>query len=157
VKHRKLGWIESDCDDLDWQLLEQLQDDARQSFAELGRRVALSAPAVAERIRRLEDRGVLRGYQVRLDPAALGLTMPAVIEVHVKRSDYAKFQNSVTSLNWILECHHVTGRSAFILKAALPDLNALESLIGYLSQFGETTTSLVLSTVVPHRKFKKQP
>ena len=80
--------------------------------------------------------------------------MPVLIEVQVKRQDYPKFEKAVQAVPWILECHHITGRAAFLLKAAVPSVEGLESLIGHLSQFGDTSTSLVLSTIVRRREFK---
>jgi hypothetical protein len=75
------------------------------------------------------------------------------IEMQVRRADYPRFQKAVTQLTWILECHHVAGRASFLLKAAVPDAAGLELLIGHLSQFGETNTSLVLSSNLERREF----
>jgi Lrp/AsnC family leucine-responsive transcriptional regulator len=83
----------------------------------------------------------------------LGLALQAIIEMRVSRSEYDRFRKTVQSLTWILECHHIAGRASFFLKAAVPDAAGLEQLIGHLSQFGETTTSVVLSTVLDGRKF----
>ena len=123
------------------------------SFAEIGRRTDLSPPAAAERLRRLEDAGVIVGYHARVNPVRLGLAMPVIVEVQVKRAEYLRFQKAVQKLPWVLECHHITGRAAFLLKAAVPDVASLELLIGHLSQFGDTATSLILSTVVDRREF----
>jgi len=131
----------------DWIIREQVQRDARVSFAELGRRAGLSAPAAAERLRRLEDAGVVRGYRTDVAPERLGLEMAVLIEMHVPRPSYARFQKAVEKLPGIRECHHISGRASFMLKAAVADVSALESLEGQLSQFGETSTSLVLSTL----------
>jgi len=156
VTIKDIGWIRGEIDDLDWILLQLVQSDARMSFAELGRRAGLSPPAAAERLRRLQDNGVILGYHAQINPERLGLTMMVLIEVIVKRSEYPRFQKAVQKLSWILECHHVTGRASFLLKAAVPDVTGLELLIGHLSQFGDTSTSLVLSTVVSRREFALQ-
>jgi Lrp/AsnC family leucine-responsive transcriptional regulator len=148
-----LGWIDGELDETDWIILQLVQADARMSFAEIGRRAGLSPPAAAERLRRLEDAGVILGYHARVNPNPLGLAMPVFVEVHVKRAEYAHFQKAVQKIPWILECHHITGRASFFLKAAAPDVAGLELLIGHLSQFGDTTTSLILSTVVDRREF----
>ena len=148
-----LGWIDGELDETDWIILQLVQANARMSFAEIGRRTDLSPPAAAERLRRLEDAGVIVGYHARVNPNRLGLTMPVVVEVQVKRAEYPRFQKAVQKLPWILECHHITGRAAFLLKAAVPDVASLELLIGHLSQFGDTATSLILSTVVDRREF----
>ncbi len=149
VKQGKIGHIEGDLDEKDWILLEAVQSDARLSYASLGRMAGLSAPAAAERLRRLEDAGVIRGYHADVDVARLGLPMLVMMDVRVQRSEYGRFQKVMAGLNWILECHHVTGRA----KAAVPNVEGLEQLIGHLSQFGDTTTSVVLSTAVRRRAF----
>jgi len=148
-----LGRIEGDLDKKDWIIIQLVQSDARVSFAEIGRRTGLSPPAAAERLRRLEDAGVIRGYRAKIDPGRLGLGMVAIIEMRVNRADYQRFQKAIQKLAWILECYHVAGRISFYLKAAVPDVAGLELLIGHLSQFGETATSLVLSTIVEQREF----
>ena len=133
-------------DDKDWIILEQVQREARVSFAELGRLAGLSAPAAAERLRRLEDAGVVRGYHADVAPGRLGLGMMVLVEMHVPRAAYARFQKALEKLPAVLECHHVSGRASFVLKAAVADVAGLERLVGHLSQFGETSTSLVMST-----------
>jgi len=95
----------------DWIIREQVQRDARVSFAELGRRAGLSAPAAAERLRRLEDAGVVRGYRTDVAPERLGLEMAVLIEMHVPRPSYARFQKAVEKLPGIRECHHISGRA----------------------------------------------
>lgn len=149
--------IESSLDDKDWILLEAVQADARLSFAELGRRAGLSAPAAAERLRRLEDARIISGYHAAVEPASLGLEMQVWIEARVKRADYARIERAILEVPWILECHHVTGPAAYLIKAAVPDTGSLEQLIGHLSQYGETTTSLVLSTMLSNRRFSGPP
>jgi Lrp/AsnC family leucine-responsive transcriptional regulator len=138
-------------DSTDWRLLDLLQSDARQTFAELGRKVKLSPPAVAERIRRQEDRGVITGYRAQLDPAKLGLTLEVFLRVQVPPKEYAKFQTHVARQPRVLECHHLTGAESFLVRAVLPDVKALEDLIGRLSAFGQTTTSIVLSSPMKPR------
>lgn len=152
---RRLGQISGNIDEKDWILLELLQADARLSYAELGRRANLSPPAVVERMKRLEDAGVILGYHAEVAPRSVGLPMSVFLEVVVKRADYAAFHKGVQNLSWVLECHHVTGRGSFLVKAAVPDIEGLETFIGYLSQFGETTTTLALSEVVNRREFTR--
>jgi Lrp/AsnC family leucine-responsive transcriptional regulator len=148
-----LGWIDGELDETDWIILQLVQANARMSFAEIGRRTDLSPPAAAERLRGLEDAGIIVGYHARVNPDRLGLAMPVIVEVQVKRAEYPRFQKAVQKLPWILECHHITGRASFLLKAAVPDVASLELLIGHLTQFGDTATSLILSTVVERREF----
>jgi len=149
----KIGEIEGIFDETDWNTLLLVQKDARISFAELGRRVGLSPPSAAERLRRLEDMNVILGYHARINPSQLGLNMLVFIEIQVKRVDYPRFQKAVTQISWVLECHHIAGRASFLLKAAVPDATGLELLIGHLSQFGDTSTSLVLSSTLERRDF----
>lgn len=155
VRRGVLGDFESPGDDKDWILLEALQENARVSFAELGRKAELSAPAAAERLRRLEDAGVVRGYHADIAPDRLGLGLTVLVEMRVPRAQYERFQKAVAKLAWILECHHVSGQAAFVLKAAVPDVTGLELLVGHLSQFGDTATSLVMSTVLRRREFTR--
>jgi Lrp/AsnC family leucine-responsive transcriptional regulator len=132
----------------DWQLLKLLQRDGRMSFAELGRRVKLTAPAVTERVRRMEDRGVIRGYRAQVDLAVIGRPLRVILRVQVPPKEYARFGKVVHALEVVEECHHVTGGEAFVLKAAVADVLALEKLIQKLSVFGPTVTSVVLSTTL---------
>lgn len=151
-----IGRIESNLDDKDWIIIQLVQSDARTSFAEIGRRAGLSAPAAAERLRRLEDAGVIRGYHAKINPDHLGLSLLAIIEMRVNRADYQRFQKAILKVAWVLECYHIAGRSSFYLKVGVPDAAGLELLIGHLSQFGETATSMILSTVLDRREFNRE-
>lgn len=153
VKKPYLGEIDGGFDRKDWLLLREVQKDARVSFTELSRRADLSPPAATERLRRLEDIGVIRGYHAAVSLPDLGLPLTVFMEVGVKRADYARFHTVVRDLAWILECHHVAGQASFLLRAAVPDTFGLELLIGRLSQFGDTKTTLVLSSVIERREF----
>ena len=135
----------------DWQLLKLLQTDARTTFAELGRRVKLTPPAVAERVRRMEDQGVIEGYTARVNLAAVGRGMRVFLRVQVLTKEYPKFIRTAQTLRAIEECHHITGGESFLLKAAVRDVAELEQLIEKLSVFGQTVTSIVLSTSLAHR------
>jgi len=152
----KIKSFQAQLDERDWIILSAVQDNARVSFAELGRQARLSPPAAAERLRRLEDLKIIQGYHAQISYEHLGLQMTAIIEVRVKRSDYLRFQKAVERLPSILECHHISGRASFLLKAAVPSVPALETLIGGLSQYGDTFTSLVLSTIVKRRAFRRE-
>jgi Lrp/AsnC family transcriptional regulator, leucine-responsive regulatory protein len=151
----KFDVINTDLDEKDWIILTLVQENARISFAQLGRRAGLSPPAAAERLRRLEDAGIILGYHARISTAGMGLGMLAIIEMRISRLEYQRFHKAIQKLTWILECHHIAGRASFHLKAAVPDAAGLELLIGNLSQFGETTTSVVLSTFLDRREFNR--
>jgi Lrp/AsnC family leucine-responsive transcriptional regulator len=138
-------------DEVGWRLLRELQVDARLSFAELGRRVGLSLPAVAERVRRMEEAGIITGYHAEVSLAQLGLPITAFIRLNVPRERYPAFITLMGDLSEVLECHHLSGSDAFILKVALTSILHLEVLIDQLSRHGQTTTSIVLSSPVMRR------
>ncbi len=145
----------SNLDEKDWIILEALQENARIGFAELGRRVGLSAPTVAERINRLQDEGTITGYHAAVDPSNLGLGLPVFVRMTVANKEYSKFKEFVGRAAEILECYHVTGAESFLLKVRVASVAALEELIGRLSCYGQTSTSLVLSTCMERRTFRK--
>jgi Lrp/AsnC family transcriptional regulator, leucine-responsive regulatory protein len=132
-------------------LIRELQADARLSLAELGRRVGLSAPAVAERLARLEREGVIRGYRAEVDPRALGLTLGVVIRVRPAPRQIAKVAEAARASEEVVVCERVTGDDCFVLRANVRDVDHLEELIDRFTPFGQTTTSLVQSAPVPPR------
>jgi Lrp/AsnC family transcriptional regulator, leucine-responsive regulatory protein len=141
----------SKVDDVDWRLLLELQQNARTSFSELGRRVGLTAPAVAERVRRLEETGVIKGYRVDLDVQRLGYTVTAVIRLQIPEGGCARFARIAPEFREIHECYRITGSDSYVLKVVLPSIQHLESLIDRLATHGTTITSVVLSTPLDHR------
>lgn len=144
-------------DNIAIRLLEELQKDARASYAALGRRVGLSPSATAERLRRLEDSGVIRGYRVDIDPAALGLGVMAHIRVVCDGEKYKLFLQFVKTLDAVRECNHVTGSEALVMKVLVPSLEELEQLVMKLLNYGAPTTSLVLSQVLMRHEFSLKP
>ncbi|WP_421096171.1 Lrp/AsnC family transcriptional regulator [Pseudomonas sp. 16FHM2] len=142
---------------MDKRLLAQLQVDARLSFAELGRRVGLSTPATAERIRKLEEHGVLRGYRAELDSHSIGYPVTAFIRLYVPAESYPRVLAVIEGMPEIREAHHVTGEASFVLKAVAPSLIALETLISSFDSFGKTETSIVLSTRLAARGLPINP
>ncbi len=138
-------------DDVGWQILQALQEDARLSFAELGRRVGLSLPAVAERVRRLEESGIITGYRVEVNLPKVGLQIMAFIRLTVPRERYPQVIMLAQELPEVLECHHLSGIDSFIMKVVITSIPHLEALITRLSTYGQTTTSIVLSTPVTKR------
>ncbi|MNJ08166.1 HTH-type transcriptional regulator LrpC [compost metagenome] len=137
---------ERPLDRMDKRLLAELQVDARMSFAELGRRVGLSTPATAERVRKLEERGVLRGYRAEIDSHAIGYPVTAFIRLYVPAQSYAKVLSVLEEMPEVREAHHVTGDASFVLKVVAQSLIALETMIASFDAFGRTETSVVLST-----------
>lgn len=142
-------------DQVGWQIILALQQDARLSFAELGRRVGLSLPAVAERVRRLEEAGIITGYRAEIDPGKIGLTMTVFIRLSTTGSQYPALIELIQQLPEVMECHHLTGADSFIMKVVVGSIAHLEKLITRLSTFGPTTTSIVLSSPLKRRALTK--
>jgi Lrp/AsnC family transcriptional regulator, leucine-responsive regulatory protein len=138
-------------DGVDRRVLEELQADARISTAELGRRVGLSAPAVAERVRRLEDAGVITGYRVEVDPRALGYALSAIVRIRPAAQQLRKVAELAQSTPEVVECHRITGEDCFLMRMHLRDVEHLEQVIDQFILFGQTTTSILQSSPVRAR------
>ncbi|WP_263354373.1 Lrp/AsnC family transcriptional regulator [Acidicapsa acidisoli] len=134
-------------------LLAELQDNARLSTAELARRVGLSPTATAERLKQMEEVGIVRGYTVEMDREALGLEVLAFIRMTCDGQHYFRLMEFVQTLEEVRECHHLTGGDAFLLKVTTTSMAALEVLIEALLPYGNPVTSVVLSTPVERRKY----
>lgn len=134
-------------------LLDELQANARLSLAELGRRIGLSPTATAERLKQMEEVGILHGYTVEIDRGALGLEVMAFIRMSCSGQNYHRLLDYVQTLEEIRECHHLTGGDDFLLKVTTTSMADLEALIEALLPYGNPVTSLVLSTPVERRKF----
>jgi Lrp/AsnC family transcriptional regulator, leucine-responsive regulatory protein len=138
-------------DDVAWRILAALQTDARLSFSELGRRVGLSPPAAVERVRRLEDAGVITGYRVELDVEKLGLAVSAIIRVSAPEHHFARLKALVAEMAEVREAHHVTGPDSLVLKVSAVSVGHLERVIEALGRYGTPTTAVILSSPVKHR------
>lgn len=134
------------------QILALLEDDPRMSVSELARRVGMSAPATRERIQRMEEAGVIRGYRLELDPTALGYPIAAIIRVRPMPGKLPKIAELAMSLPQVMECHRITGEDCFILKVGLDSLDNLDLILDQFLVYGQTTTSIVQSTPVPPRQ-----
>jgi Lrp/AsnC family transcriptional regulator, leucine-responsive regulatory protein len=132
-------------------LLAELQADARLSLAELGRRVGLSSPAVAERLQRLEQAGVIRGYSADVDPRALGLALTVVIRIRPAPREILKVAELAQRTREVVECNRITGDDCYIMRAHVRDVEHLEEVIDRFVAYGQTTTSIVQSSPVPRR------
>ena len=132
-------------------LLGELQADARLSVAELGRRVGLSAPAVAERLQRLQDGGVIAGFRTDVDPRALGYALSVVLRVRPAPRQLAKVAAVARESSEIVECHRITGEDCFFMKLHVRDVEHLEEVIDRFLPFGQTTTSIIQSSPVAPR------
>jgi Lrp/AsnC family leucine-responsive transcriptional regulator len=140
-----------ELDALSRSILKALQENARASFAEIGRKVGLSAPAVAERIQKLEAAKVIRGYHVDINPDKMGYCIQAMIAFESKNGATPGFAAFVTKVPEVIECHRVTGTYCFIMKIAVENTQHLDRLISTLSPYGECTTSIILSSPVKNR------
>ncbi len=139
-------------DGLNGSILRELRREPRLTMAELGRRVGLSSPAVTERVRRLEESGVIRGYTLDLDPTALGLPVAAYVRIRPNPGQVPKIAELARSIPEVTECHRVTGEDCFILKVYLPGIEQLDRILDRFLVHGTTTTSLIQSSPVPLRQ-----
>jgi Lrp/AsnC family leucine-responsive transcriptional regulator len=132
-------------------LLAELQANARLTLAELGRRVRLSSPAVAERLGRLERSGVVRGYRADIDPRALGLSLTAVVRIRPAPGQLGNVAELARRTDEVVECDRITGEDCYIARAHVRDVGHLEEVIDRFAALGQTTTSIVQSSPVPDR------
>ena len=138
-------------DNIGRRILAALEENARLSMAQLGRRVGLSAPAVAERVKRLEEAGIIRGYHADIDPAVMGRSVLAFIQLSTEARHYPAVKALATRQPEIIACHHISGEASFVLKVRVAEVKDLESVVALFSPHGQTRTSIVLSTSVEKR------
>jgi Lrp/AsnC family leucine-responsive transcriptional regulator len=138
-------------DEINRRLLEELQRDGRVAFAELGRRVGLSAPAVAERVGRLEREGVITGYRAEVDPRAIGYSLAAVVRVRPFARQIHKIPEIAGETPEVVECERITGEDCFLMRLHVRDMTDLEPVLDRFTPFGQTTTSIVHSAPVERR------
>jgi Lrp/AsnC family leucine-responsive transcriptional regulator len=143
-------------DDVGWQLLSLLQENARLSFKELGHRVGLAPSSVAERIHRMEEAEILLGYHAEINLEKVGLPVMAFIRMNTTGQNSARIAMLLRDMPEILECYRLTGSEAFIMKVCVSSVKQLEVLIDQLSQYGQPTTSLVLSIPLTRRILEKR-
>jgi Lrp/AsnC family leucine-responsive transcriptional regulator len=142
-------------DRIGWRLLHELQINGRLSYAELGRRVGLTTPAVVERVKRMEEAGIILGYHADIDPTKVGLPVTAFIRMSVVGDVFTKITTVVNNSPEVVECHRGTGADSFIMKVHVHSVEHLESLIDRLTPFGTTSTSIVLSSPVEQREIRQ--
>lgn len=140
---------QSELAEIDWKILRELQTDARLSLSEIGRRVNLSQPTVADHVRRMEESGVIRGYRVDIDPAKVGYAITLFIRLKIPHPGIRQYQLEnliATEISEITECHRVTGDDCLLLKAYIKSIDDLNELLGKISNYGDPHTSIVFST-----------
>ena len=137
-----------DFDDVDRKILAHLQSHGRATMKDLGALVGLSGPAAAERVRRLEERGVIRGYRADVPPERVGRSVIAFIHVAIPHGRHGELERYLSELDDVVECHRITGEDCYLLRVAVPDVGRLQQLIDQIGAIGRTRTSLVLSTPI---------
>lgn len=142
-------------DDISWKILKFLQLNARESFAHIGREVGLSAPAVAERVKKMEDAGVITGYSANISHVSVGYQLKAIITLRAFMGKLKPFLVLVKSLNEVTNCYRITGNENLVMEVVLENQFHLEKFIDKLIQYGEARTHIVLSDVIKNAPIKK--
>jgi Lrp/AsnC family leucine-responsive transcriptional regulator len=154
MKNGKNGFSGDDSPDLDaidHQIISELVADGRISIAELGRRVSLSPPAAAERVRRLEQAGVITGYRAEINLRALGYPLSAIVRVKPSAGQLRKIAELALEIPQISECHRITGEDCFYVKLHLRGIEELSGLLDRFLLYGQTTTSIINESPIPER------
>jgi len=138
-------------DAVDIAILSALASNARMSIADLAREVGLSSPSTAERMKRLEESGIIRGYHADIDPAAVGLPLAVHIRIRPMPGQLQRLLTLLNKLDAIAECHRVTGDDCFIATAHVPSVVEMEALIDRIIPFGSTNTAIIQSTPIARR------
>lgn len=134
-----------------WKILAAMQRDGRISLRNLADEVGLSLPAVSERLKRLEEAGVISGYRALVSPDAVGYGVTAMIGITTLQPGKARLLAQLKEMPEVLECLHVTGQDSYLLRVACKDIQHLETFVGSINQYGETRTSIVMSAPIPLR------
>ncbi|MBC6004735.1 HTH-type transcriptional regulator lrpC [uncultured Clostridium sp.] len=132
----------------DYKIIEILQKDGRISMKDLGKIVGLTSPAVSERVKRLEESGIIQGYKAIVNPDKLGRVIKSFINISLPSENYSSFIEYAKDDNRIVECHHITGEDCLLLKVIVKDMYELEKVIDKIKQVGRTKTSVILSTII---------
>jgi Lrp/AsnC family leucine-responsive transcriptional regulator len=139
------------ADAVNQRIITEMQSDPRIAMSELGRRAGLSAPAVTERVQRLERSGVITGYRLELDPAALGFPVSAYVRIRPGPGQLRRIAELAATIPEVTECHRITGEDCFIMRVYAPALDEFEAVLDMFLMHGQTTSSIVQSTAVPYR------
>lgn len=142
-------------DELNWKILKHLQNNARLSSAEIGRQVGMSSPAVSERIKKMEDAGIILGYNTVVSPFEAGYQLKAIITLRAFMGKLKPFLEKVKTYDEVLNCYRITGNENIVMEVALRNQKHLEAFIDQLIVYGETKTQIVLSHVVKNNEIKK--
>jgi Lrp/AsnC family leucine-responsive transcriptional regulator len=137
------------------EILSALQEDGRITFSELGKRVGLSSPAISERVRRMEEAGIIKGYRAIVDPEKMGYPITAAIRLSASRERQEELLDFLRERKEVLLCERVTGADSYLLKVIVTNVSHLEALLDSLSKFGQPVTSIVLSVPIDYRPIQK--
>ena len=141
-------------DGLNWKILKCLQENARQSNSEIGRHVGITSPAVSERIKKMEDAGIIQSYDAIISPYEVGYQLKAIITLRAFMGMLKPFMEKVKTYDEVLNCYRITGNENFVMEVVLKNQKHLESFIDQLIVYGETKTQIVLSKVVKNKPIK---
>jgi Lrp/AsnC family leucine-responsive transcriptional regulator len=148
--------FDSKLDDLNWGILKMLQKNARETFANIGRQIGLTPPAVAERVKKMEDLGILIGYKAIVSHIEVGYQLKAIITLRAFMGKLRPFLETVGSFEEVINCYRITGNENIIMEVVLKDQFHLEKFIDKLIQYGETRTHIILSEVISDSPIKKR-
>ncbi len=148
--------MKTGIDQLNWGILESLQKNSRESFASIGRKVGLTPPAVAERVKKMEDLGIIEGYYTCVSHAKAGYQLKAIITLKAFMGKLKPFLEMVVKLDEVVNCYRITGNENIIMEVVLRDQFHLETFIDSLILYGETRTHIILSEVVANAPIKKR-
>ena len=141
-------------DELNWKILKCLQENARQSNSEIGRQVGITSPAVSERIKKMEDAGIILSYDATISPYEIGYQLKAIITLRAFMGMLKPFMEKVKTYDEVLNCYRITGNENFVMEVVLKNQKHLESFIDQLIVYGETKTQIVLSKVIKNKTIK---
>ena len=141
----------SDLDDLNRRILRALHADPRMSMSALGRQVGLSAPSVTERVQRMQQAGVIAGFRMDVDPAALGLPVSAFVRLRPAPGQLSRLAELAASIDQVSECHRITGEDCFLVRVHAATVAALEEVLDRFLVHGQTISSIVVTSPVPPR------
>ena len=141
-------------DSLNWKILKCLQENARQSNVAIGKRVGISSPAVSERIKKMEDAGIIQGYKTSVSPLDVGYQLKALITLRAFMGKLKPFLEKVKTYDEVLNCYRITGNENIVMEVVFKNQKHLESFIDQLIVYGETKTQIVLSHVVKYNEVK---
>ena len=143
-------------DSLNWKILKCLQQNARLSNAEIGRQVGISSPAVSERIKKMEDLGIIQDYHTTVSPFEAGYQLKALITIRAFMGMLKPFLDKVKSYDEVINCYRITGNENIVMEVILHNQNHLETFIDQLITYGETKTHIILSNVIDDKPIKQR-